>query len=59
MFSWLVENLPHGKFVVVAGLMPHAVLVGKAAVHIPAHQPCVIIAQFLAAGIAQLVALAV
>ena len=55
----LVEHLPHGQLVVVARLVAHSVLIGKAAVHIPTDEAAVVVAQFFASGIAQFSALRV
>ena len=55
----LVEHLPIRHFVVVAGIVPNTVFIGEAAIRIPAHQPCIVVTQIFAAGVAQLCALRV
>ena len=50
----LVENLPVIDLVMMAGVVTVAQFVGESSMCVPAHQPGVVIADFLHAGIAQL-----
>src|ERR1019366_1913172 len=55
----LVEYLPHGDLVMVAGVVAKPVLIGEASVDIPTHQAAKVVAQLLPVGMKQFSALCV